>query len=243
MFHDIYKCCFVSCIQFKKKKKDLKETNNKPIVSSPSIIPVEKAKMFPSLSGNLTTVDDGDTKVTLPEYITRLNRSEDELAQCTLVTVSFNDYGYNLLPSWTKPFAEQILQKSHSGGRSQIIKVVMNEGKIIQYLSRWVRNSFAKQQATTTTTTDEHETTLLFFGSECPNEFRDTLRMHNTMTGYVFLLDGLGRVRWAGSGSAENDEVDKLIQYAKELTPLGMNKSSKQRNQRGSKNYRHNIKP
>lgn len=189
--------------------------------------------MFPSLSGNLTTIDGGET-VTLPEYITRLNRSEDELAQCTLMTVSFNDYGYNLLPSWTEPFAKEMLQGSHSGGRSQIIRVVINQGTIIQYLSRWVRNSFAKQQQGKTI--HEYETTLLFFGSECPNEFRDTLRMHNTMTGYVFLLDGLGRVRWAGSGSAENNDVEKLIQYAKELTPL-QNKSSKG-NRKGS-NHRH----
>jgi hypothetical protein len=41
--------------------------------------------------------------------------------------------------------------------------------------------------------------------------------MHNIMTNYVFLLDDLGRVRFAGSGEASEDEVQRLIEFTKEL--------------------------
>jgi ATPase complex subunit ATP10 len=43
--------------------------------------------------------------------------------------------------------------------------------------------------------------------------------MHNDKTGYIFLLDGLGRVRFAGSGQAENYELKLLIKHVKEITP------------------------
>lgn len=47
---------------------------------------------------------------------------------------------------------------------------------------------------------------------------RDILRMHNIYTGYVFLVDGIGRVRWAGSGEGSDEEVEKMIEFAKLLT-------------------------
>jgi ATPase complex subunit ATP10 len=42
--------------------------------------------------------------------------------------------------------------------------------------------------------------------------------MHNIYTGYVFLVDGIGRVRWAGSGEGSDAEVNLMITLALELT-------------------------
>ena len=41
---------------------------------------------------------------------------------------------------------------------------------------------------------------------------------HNIMTNYVFLLDNLGCVRFAGSGPASDEDVSRLIRFTKELT-------------------------
>lgn len=41
--------------------------------------------------------------------------------------------------------------------------------------------------------------------------------MHNMYTGYVYLVDGIGRVRWAGSGGGDEEEVANMIRCAKEL--------------------------
>ena len=65
---------------------------------------------------------------------------------------------------------------------------------------------------------EDHERTLLFFGAD--QTFKDVLRCHNTCTGYVFLLDGVGRIRWAGSGKPTDEEMRTLIEVAKELTPV-----------------------
>jgi ATP10 protein len=49
---------------------------------------------------------------------------------------------------------------------------------------------------------------------------RDALRMHNGMVGYIFLLDGLGRFRFAGCGHASEEEVQKLIELTYQLLPF-----------------------
>ena len=62
----------------------------------------------------------------------------------------------------------------------------------------------------------DHANTLLYYGDA--EEFRDILRMHNIYTGYVYLVDGIGRVRWAGSGKGSDEEVQNMMSIAKELT-------------------------
>jgi ATPase complex subunit ATP10 len=66
---------------------------------------------------------------------------------------------------------------------------------------------------------EKHDRTLLYFGN--PDTFRDVLRMHNTMAGYVFLLDGKGRVRFAGSGEATTEEVERVISFANMMVKSG----------------------
>ena len=39
------------------------------------------------------------------------------------------------------------------------------------------------------------------------------------MPGYVFLLDGQGRVRFAASGEATEEYTNRLVQLAQKLTP------------------------
>jgi hypothetical protein len=77
--------------------KDLKRSHEKPIVSNETLIPTRLAKPFPLLPGckSLTgeKVDIG------ADYITRRNRSGDAAAQCTLVAISFRDFGFRQLPT------------------------------------------------------------------------------------------------------------------------------------------------
>ena len=79
---------------------------------------------------------------------------------------------------------------------------------------------------------EQHGTTLVCLRKEF-EDFRDVLRIHNVMAGYVFLLDGIGRVRFAGSGEATEEELERLIRFAKELVPDRNHAPA--RNQRGRK--------
>ena len=55
-----------------------------------------------------------------------------------------------------------------------------------------------------------------YFGPPQVN-FRDALRMHNTLTGYVYLLDGVGKIRWCGSGEGTDEETANLTRMVQEL--------------------------
>lgn len=200
--------------------KDLGDSDNKPILANESLIPAELAQEFPPLSNLENLLGE---KVGLPEFFLRNNRASDPEAQCTLVAISFKDHGHKLLPSWTDPFEDALCNDDgKSGQRTEVIKISITEGWFLKMMRSIVISGFKSN-----TREEDHESTLLGFGSDM-NEFRDILRMHNTMTGYVYLLDGLGRVRFAGSGKATPEEAEMLVSYARKLTPhLNKTPSSK----------------
>ena len=190
--------------------KDLTKSDDKPIQSNTTLIPEPQAKVFPDLF-DLTSL--AGEQVDLPDYFLRKNRSLDAAAQCTVVAVSFRDFGYNLLSSWLDPFKEAMEGKD----RVEVVRLNLSEGWFNKHILRGFIQGLTKKN----TPEAEHERTLLYFGgSDSLEGFRDCLRMHNVMTGYVFLLDGLGRVRFAGSGPATDEEVQRLIRFSKDLTPL-----------------------
>lgn len=45
----------------------------------------------------------------------------------------------------------------------------------------------------------------------------DQLGMSNRLTGYVYLLDSRGRIRWHGSGAPTEDDITSLQAAADEL--------------------------
>lgn len=187
--------------------KDLSLTNNKPILSNETLIPAAEAEMFPSLK---ELVNLNEETVDIPDFFIRNNRSKDSSAQCTLVAISCKDFGAQLLPSWTDPF-DKTLRTGRDADRYEVVRVTINEGRIAKLLSPFILSGTKKNVPG-----KDHKNTLLYYGDA--EEWRDILRMHNIYTGYLFLVDGVGRVRWAGSGGGSDEEVQLMIQFAKELT-------------------------
>jgi hypothetical protein len=75
--------------------KDLQRSQEKPILSNETLIPQRMAKPFPILTKcKSLTGENIDLSV---DYFTRKNRSGDAAAQCTLVAISFRDYGFRQL--------------------------------------------------------------------------------------------------------------------------------------------------
>jgi mitochondrial ATPase complex subunit ATP10 len=189
---------------------DLAKVGKKPTLAS--VIPEEHAQEFPFFS-NFSVLSTDET-VDVPTYFLRDNRANDPSAQCTLVAIAYKDHGYKLLPSWTDPF-----EAAYGVGnpRAKAMRLTITEGKFTKMLlSGFIKRNFRKS-----TSPELQSQTLLCFGPEDTTllQFNDALRMHNTLTGYVFLLDGLGRVRFAGSGEASEDEAKQLVQLAAQLTP------------------------
>ena len=125
--------------------------------------------------------------------------------------------------TWTAPFREEF----RGNHRVEIINLQLTEGWFTSKLlggmiARIVKNN---------TPEGDYDTTLLCLRNDL-EEFRDALRIHNVMAGYVFLLDGLGRVRFAGSGEASPEEITKITQFARDLIPTAKS-NRKQRKVKG----------
>jgi ATPase complex subunit ATP10 len=189
--------------------KELASTNKKPILSNHAVIPAAEAEKFPFL-GDMVSLN-GEEAVSIPDFFTRNNRSKDASAKCTLVAISYKDFGAQLLPSWIDPFDRAFRWDSNETDRYEVVRIIINEGRMMKLLSPFITSGTRKSVPES-----DHSNTLLYYGDA--EEFRDILRMHNIYTGYVFLVDGIGRVRWAGSGDGTEEEVQSMIRFAKELT-------------------------
>mmetsp|Transcript_43796 Transcript_43796/g.133280 ORF Transcript_43796/g.133280 Transcript_43796/m.133280 type:complete len:276 (-) Transcript_43796:162-989(-) len=193
--------------------KDIRDSP-KPILANGELVEAGEARKMPPLLGCRTLGGDGEA-VDLPDWFHRHNRSRDSTAQCTLVGISYKDYGHKMLSSWLDPFRDALCSDASDPtlrGRYSTATLSINEGRMLSWLSGPITRS-----TETNTPPERRGETLLYFGDA--SEFRDALRMHNTLAGYVFMLDGVGRVRWAGSGRATDAELKDLIRFARELTP------------------------
>lgn len=189
--------------------KELASTNKKPILSNDAVIPAAEAERFPFL-GDMVNLKGEAASV--PDFFTRHNRSKDASAKCTLVAISYKDFGAQLLPSWIDPFDIAFRKGvSNEADRYEVVRVIINEGAMVKLLSPFITSGTKKNVPES-----DHANTLMYYGDA--EEFRDILRMHNIYSGYVFLVDGIGRVRWAGSGEGTEEEIHTMIGIAKDLT-------------------------
>ena len=184
--------------------KDLERTDYKPIDSNEELIPKTEAQVFPPLD-NVTRLDNGEN-VRFPQYFSKRNKKS-----CTLLAIGYNEFGNKLLPSWTDPYEAEFGSNNHKKQSQEVVNLSIQEGRVLGFLKSFIMNSVFKNVPP-----ERHERTLLYFG-QC-EELRDIVRMHNNKTCYVYLLDGEGRVRFAGSGKASEEEAQRLIQFAKKLT-------------------------
>ena len=210
--------------------KDLELTQEKPLLGNEGCIDEIIAERFPSLGGKNDSrgtlpVTLTDEVVSLPDFVYRNNRAMDPTAQCTLVTLCYRDFGNQMLPAWIRPFKEALCHPaSPRRNRVEVVQISIQEGLALRLLGRFMKSSFRKAVPE-----EDYERTLLYFGTD--QNFKDVLRCHNTCAGYLFLLDGIGRVRWAGSGRPTDEEMDNLIGAARELTPVSTSSASKTKKQ------------
>lgn len=143
-------------------------------------------------------------------------------AKCTLVNIAFRDSGFKNVETWKTPFNEAFVGDS----KVKSVTVSITERWALYMLRGTLANLMRKN-----TPAVEHEKTLLYFGSDV-DEFVDVLRMHNLMANYAFLVDELGRIRFAGSGAATEDDISKVVRFARDLSSADSKKGKRKGKQR-----------
>jgi hypothetical protein len=160
------------------------------------LIPIENSLCIPfPVETQLTTLS-GEEK------------SVDDIASSSavrLVTFSFKQYGHTLAETWAKAVLESNLAKS--------IPVVSMCFVEYGFLSL-AKGAFIKGLKGQVDPTRWERTGYVFGGVL---DFATELLLPNKFTGYAYLIDSEGRVRWRGIGHAQEEDLQALQRCATAL--------------------------
>uniref|UniRef100_A0A0D9WDD2 Uncharacterized protein n=1 Tax=Leersia perrieri TaxID=77586 RepID=A0A0D9WDD2_9ORYZ len=139
----------------------------------------------------------------------------------SLVCLSFRASSQNMAESWSQPF----LDAFSSAGNIQVYEptppgyppggdypvMALGRGNLVSFIDSWLFSSsplkglFIKMMRKSN---NPQRNIVYSFGDHY--YFRKGLNIRNLLTGYIYLVDRLGRVRWQGFGSATQEELSSL---------------------------------
>ncbi|XP_076944517.1 uncharacterized protein LOC143615227 isoform X1 [Bidens hawaiensis] len=185
---------------------ELKEHGGKIATANKIIIPAMTAVKFPQLEANSS--NGKCFKLPITTYGTDTESMKDEIPKATLMCLSFRATSQAMTDSWSAPFIEAFKDSN---------KVRLYE---ISFIESWLLSltPIKKLLLMMLNKSKPEENSLLHkqiayaFGDHY--YFRKELKILNLLTGYMFLLDKFGRIRWQGFGNATPDELSSLLSCA-----------------------------
>ncbi|KAL1345524.1 hypothetical protein HN51_019250 [Arachis hypogaea] len=188
---------------------EFKQHGGKIAVANKVLIPAMVALKFPDLE---VSFSDGKT-MKLP---IRISDNADaahksSVPKASLVCLSFRASSQEMINSWSAPFAEAFSKSEdvHLYQVSFIDSWLLCRSPIKRFLL-WTMKKPNQES------NDALQKHMVFkFGDHY--YFRKELHILNLLTGYIFLLDNFGRVRWQGFGSATKDELSYLVSCTSSL--------------------------
>ncbi|KAH6558400.1 hypothetical protein KP509_1Z066300 [Ceratopteris richardii] len=195
--------------------RDLKKHNGKLAKASQTLFPITSSVKFPELPVRTLNRE----RFTIPYLQLSHNETEDPVTgvSVTMICLAFRGHGQGLASSWVQPFYDHF-----NGFKNIRIYEVF-------YIDQWLLSlppvrylllHFMRRKAEINHH-DGFKRSVYAFGDSY--DFRKALKITNILTGYAFLLDGRGRIRWQGFGQSTQDEIKWMIsctqRLLKEQTP------------------------
>ncbi|KZV47186.1 hypothetical protein F511_05237 [Dorcoceras hygrometricum] len=183
---------------------EMKQHGGKIAMANKIVIPASAAAKFPVLEVNYS--NGSSLKLPLTSNGNDENTPKLNVPKATLLCLSFRASSQPMVDSWSSPFLDTF---GHSGD------VQLYE---ISFIDSWLlsRNPIKKLLLKVMRKPKPGGTEGLLqrqivysFGDHY--YFRKELRILNLLTGYIFLLDKMGRIRWQGFGSAKQEELLSLL--------------------------------
>ncbi|CAL9751716.1 unnamed protein product [Musa acuminata subsp. burmannicoides] len=163
-----------------------------------TIIASSTAVEFPDLE--VSFPDGRCVKLPINAAQTVTDTSQMPAPYVSLLCLSFRASSLGMVESWILPFRDSF----SDAGTVQIYEVsfidswLLSLGPARRLILKMMRKS-----------NDPHRQVMYSFGDHY--YFRKKLQIVNLLTGYIFLLDGLGRIRWQGFGYATEEELSWLL--------------------------------
>lgn len=121
----------------------------------------------------------------------------------SLVGLTFRDTGVPLLNTWSEPFLEK-----HP--KANFLHLNFVEGLVVGLVKPLALRAMKRNIPLA-----RHNSFFVAFGDT--EEIREDLRISNRLTGYAFLVDRSGLIRWRGCGKADADEIALVLRCYDEL--------------------------
>lgn len=167
-------------------------------MANKTIIPSLAAVKFPDLKVNFA--DGRSLILPISSGQNGVDASDMPIPCASLLCLSFRASSQTMAESWSIPF----LDAFSAGQRIQIYEVSFIDSWLLSL--GLVRNLFLKMMRKSN---NPQRQIVYAFGDHY--DFRKKLCILNLLTGYIFLLDKLGRIRWQGFGSATKEELSSLM--------------------------------
>ncbi|GAV78031.1 ATP-synt_10 domain-containing protein [Cephalotus follicularis] len=183
---------------------ELKQHGGKIAMANKAIISAEAAVKFPDLEVNYS---DGRTfKLPIRTSGAAIDAVNLAVVKASLVCLTFRASSQRMVNSWSVPFLEAFTDSKnvHLYEVSLIDSWFLCLSPIKRLLLRIMRKSHASENNAAL-----QRQIVYSFGDHY--YFRKELKILNFLTGYIFLLDKFGRIRWQGFGMATEDELLSLI--------------------------------
>ncbi|KAJ0977784.1 hypothetical protein J5N97_013258 [Dioscorea zingiberensis] len=174
---------------------EIRKNGGKIAMANKTIIPSMAAVKFPDVEVSFTDGRCLRLPMSSGEAVT-----DTSDAQISLLCLSFRANSQAMAESWTAPF----LDAFSTSGKVQVYEVSFIDSWLLSLTP--VRKLFLKVMKKSNI---PQRHIVYSFGDHY--DLRKKLQILNLLTGYIFLLDRLGRVRWQGFGFSTQDEMSSLL--------------------------------
>ncbi|CAN6439345.1 unnamed protein product [Victoria cruziana] len=183
---------------------ELKKHGGKIAIANKTVVPSMVAKKFPPLE--VERSDGSRLKIPI------LYDSGSEYVKASLLCLSFRASSQAMIESWCAPFLSAFGSSKdiHLHEVSFVDSWLLSLNPIKKMLLRVMKKSSTGEGSLSL-----KRETVYFFGDHY--YFRKELHILNLLTGYIFLLDRFGKIRWQGFGLATKEEASSLLSCTYQL--------------------------
>lgn len=209
--------------------KDLGEHGGKVSKANKILVPASSAVKFPTIEVNFPdgsclklplTSEENDVhaftsdaakgnSLKLPlisQANDTTNASTSNTAKASLLCLSFRANAGPMIDSWSSPFLKTF---AHSSDVRVYLVSFIDSWLLSRKLIRKLLLKYMEKPTSEEKQDALHRQFVYSFGDHY--HFRKELQIVNLLTGYIFLVDNQGRIRWQGTGVAVEDELLSLL--------------------------------
>lgn len=167
----------------------------KSFLANPRVFRADRALFFPNFVGTTLANSSKPADTTL----VLLNR-------ISLVSVYSSDWALKQVQTWTSEKHNPDLRRLLDGskGIAQHVEVNIETNRLKHAILSLFKGRLRNER------TQDDWDKYFFVRKGITDEIRENVGIMNAKVGYVFLVDGACRIRWAGSGDAHEEEKQYL---------------------------------